>query len=182
MPGDGRERAFPHSRPLRAAFFDLHLNSTDGSTVFALDIVGKRLVRLSPNYAEPFPLPGEAGVPGRWRNSVTCRLATVQHTVNCSYVEHWDARVPSGALRAGKSGGPVRRGVDVPAGENACGDYRPYPEPLWLGDAVRAARTALLRGPVLLERLDDGGMAVLPCQTQGGESLFIAGVEVGRHL
>ena len=42
--------------PLRLAFFDLHLNSTDGDTVFALDLAGPRLVRLSPNWATPIPL------------------------------------------------------------------------------------------------------------------------------
>jgi WD40-like Beta Propeller Repeat len=46
--------------PLRLAFFDLHLNSTDRDTVFALDLTSPRLVRLSPNWAAPMPLPGEA--------------------------------------------------------------------------------------------------------------------------
>ena len=33
-------RSFLFDGPLRLAFFDLHLNSTDGDTVFALDLNG----------------------------------------------------------------------------------------------------------------------------------------------
>ena len=36
-------RRFLFDGPLRLAFFDLHLNSTDGDTVFALDLTGPRL-------------------------------------------------------------------------------------------------------------------------------------------
>jgi hypothetical protein len=43
--------------PLRLAFFGLHLSSTDGDTCYALDLVNGRLVRLSPNWAAPIPLP-----------------------------------------------------------------------------------------------------------------------------
>jgi hypothetical protein len=57
--------------PLRLAFFDLHLNSTDGDTVFALDLSGPRLVRLSPNWAAPIPLPGEAAFL-TFTENVTC--------------------------------------------------------------------------------------------------------------
>jgi hypothetical protein len=52
-----KNRYFLFDGPLRLAFFDLHLNSTDGDTVFALDLTGPRLVRLSPNWATH--LPGE---------------------------------------------------------------------------------------------------------------------------
>ena len=55
-----KDQHFLFDGPLRLAFFDLHLNSTDGDTVFALDLTGPRLVRLSPNWAAPIPLPGEA--------------------------------------------------------------------------------------------------------------------------
>ena len=54
------DQHFLFEGPLRLAFFDLHLNSTDGDTVFALDLTGQRFVRLSPNWAAPIPLPGEA--------------------------------------------------------------------------------------------------------------------------
>ena len=44
-----KDQHFLFQGPLRLAFFYLHLNSTDGDTVFALDLTGPRLVRLSPN-------------------------------------------------------------------------------------------------------------------------------------
>jgi hypothetical protein len=56
------DRHFLFDRPLRLAFFGLHLNSTDGDTVFALDLNGPRFVRLSPNWPTPIPLPGEAAL------------------------------------------------------------------------------------------------------------------------
>ena len=84
------DRRFLFEPPLRAAFFGLHLNSTDGDTVFALDLDGKRLVRLSPNWATPFVLSGEPAF-----------LVLAEHryvpfgdgtrTANCSYVERWGA-------------------------------------------------------------------------------------------
>jgi hypothetical protein len=55
-----KDQHFLFDGPLRLAFFDLHLNSTDGDTVFAFELTGPRLVRLSPNWATPIPLPGEA--------------------------------------------------------------------------------------------------------------------------
>ncbi len=89
-PAAGGSGRFLIADPLRVAFFDLHLNSTDGTTVFALDIVEKRLVRLSPNYAEPFPLSGEAGFLTLAEQRYV-PFGDGQHTVNCVYVEHWDA-------------------------------------------------------------------------------------------
>lgn len=77
---------------LRLVFFGLHLNSTDGGTVYALDLQGRRLVRLSPNWAAPIPLPGEAAF---------LTLSEVRYvpisgsmmTANCSYLERWNARL-----------------------------------------------------------------------------------------
>ena len=54
-----KDQHFLIEPPLRLAFFGLHLNSTDGDTCYALDLVNRRLVRLSPNRAAPIPLPGE---------------------------------------------------------------------------------------------------------------------------
>jgi hypothetical protein len=76
--------------PLRLAFFGVHLNSTDGDTDYALDLTNRRFVRLSPNWAAPFPLPGEPAF---------LALAYVRYvpipgstkTANCSYLERWDA-------------------------------------------------------------------------------------------
>ncbi len=57
---EDKNQYFLFDGSLRVAFFDLHLNSNDGDTVFALDLNGPRLVRLSPNWATLIPLPGEA--------------------------------------------------------------------------------------------------------------------------
>ena len=76
--------------PLRVAFFGLHLNSTDGSTVFALDLAGKRLVRLSPNGALPVPLPDEPAFLTLAENRYV-PFGDGKKTANCSYLEHWDA-------------------------------------------------------------------------------------------
>jgi len=79
--------------PLRTAFFGLHLTSTDGDTSFALDLSTfppRKLVRLSPNWAAPIPLPGQAA----FLTLTYVRyvpIAGTSKTANCSYLEHWDA-------------------------------------------------------------------------------------------
>ena len=119
---------FVFDGPLHLAFFDLHLNSTDGDTVFALDLTAPRLVRLSPNWATPIPLPGEAAFLTFTENRYV-PIAGSKKTANCSYMEHWDeklnkiryAREKSAALcygasmyRPGKNPGVItlRRGAD----------------------------------------------------------------------
>jgi hypothetical protein len=95
---------------LRLAFFDLHLNSTDGGTVLALDLSGPRFVRLSPNWATPIPLPGEAAFLTLAENRYV-PIPNSKKTANCSYIEHWDeklnhiryARENSAALSCGMS-------------------------------------------------------------------------------
>ena len=77
---------------LRVAFFDLHLNSTDGDTVFALDFSGPRFVRLSPNWATPIPLPGEAAFLTLAENRYV-PISGNKKTANCSYMEHWDEKL-----------------------------------------------------------------------------------------
>ena len=77
---------------LRLAFFDLHLNSTDGDTVFALDLSGPRLVRLSPNWATPIPLPGEGAFLTFTENRYVPIPGSTK-TANCSYMEHWDEKL-----------------------------------------------------------------------------------------
>jgi hypothetical protein len=77
---------------MRLAFFGLHLNSTDGDTVFALDFNGPRLVRLSPNWATPIPLPGEPGFLTLTENRYV-PIPGSQKTANCSYMEHWDEKL-----------------------------------------------------------------------------------------
>ena len=77
---------------LKVAFFGLHLDSTDGDTVFALDILHKRLVRLSPNWAAPIPLPEEPA----FLTLTEVRyvpIAGSSMTANCSYAERWNANL-----------------------------------------------------------------------------------------
>src|SRR5436190_17965787 len=123
-----KNQHFLFDGPLHFAFFDLHLNSTDGDTVFALDLTAPRLVRLSPNWATPIPLPGEAAFLTFTENRYV-PFAGSKKTANCSYMEHWDeklnkiryAREKSAALcygasmyRPGKKPGVItlRRGAD----------------------------------------------------------------------
>ena len=87
-----QNRVFLFDGPLRLAFFDLHLNSTDGDTVFALDLTGPRLVRLSPNWATPIPLPGEPAFLTLTENRYV-PIPASKKTANCSYIEHWDEKL-----------------------------------------------------------------------------------------
>src|SRR6266700_4114848 len=87
-----RDQHFLFDGPLRLAFFDLHLNSTDGDTVFALDLAGPRLVRLSPNWAAPIPLPGEAAFLTFTENRYV-PIPGSKKTANCSYMGHWEEKL-----------------------------------------------------------------------------------------
>ena len=87
-----KDQHFLFDGPLRLAFFDLHLNSTDGNTVFALDFTGPRLVRLSPNWAAPIPLPGEAAFLTFTENRYV-PVPGSKKTANCSYMERWDEKL-----------------------------------------------------------------------------------------
>jgi hypothetical protein len=87
-----KDQYFLFDGPLRLAFFDLHLNSTDGDTVFALDLSGPRLVRLSPNRATPIPLPGEAAFLTFTENRYV-PIPNSKKTANCSYIERWDEKL-----------------------------------------------------------------------------------------
>jgi hypothetical protein len=87
-----KEQHFLFDGPLRLAFFDLHLNSTDGDTVFALDLTEPRLARLSPNWAAPIPLPGEAAFLTFTENRYV-PIPASKKTANCSYMEHWDEKL-----------------------------------------------------------------------------------------
>jgi hypothetical protein len=82
-----KHECFLFDGPLRVAFFGLHLNSTDGDTVFALDLTGPRLVRLPPNWAAPIPLPGEAAFLTFTENRYV-PIPGTKKTANCSYMEH----------------------------------------------------------------------------------------------
>jgi hypothetical protein len=85
-----REDRFLIEPPLRLAFFGVHLNSTDGDTDYALDLTNRRFVRLSPNWAAPFPLAGESAfLAMEYVRYVPIPGST--KTANCSYLERWDA-------------------------------------------------------------------------------------------
>jgi WD40 repeat protein len=86
-----KDQHFLFDGPL-LAFFDLHLNSTDGDTVFALDLTGPRLVRLSPNWATPIPLPSEAAFLTFTENRYV-PIPDSKKTANCSYTERWDEKL-----------------------------------------------------------------------------------------
>jgi hypothetical protein len=77
---------FLTDQPLRLAFFGIHLGSSDGDTVFALDLNSPRLVRLSMNWAMPVPLPGE----GAFLVRAEARYQPIpgsEKTANGSYLE-----------------------------------------------------------------------------------------------
>jgi len=85
-----KDQHFLIQPPLRVAFFGLHLDSSDGDTTYALDLSGPRLVRLSPNWATPIPLPGEPA----FLTLTEVRYVQIpdsSKTVNSSYMERWDA-------------------------------------------------------------------------------------------
>jgi hypothetical protein len=90
--GQDENQHFLFDGAMRLAFFDLHLNSTDGDTVFALDLTEPRLVRLSPNWAAPIPLPGEAAFLTFTENRYV-PIPGSKKTANCSYMEHWDEKL-----------------------------------------------------------------------------------------
>jgi hypothetical protein len=75
--------------PLRAAFLDRHLNSTDGTSVFALDLEKRRFIRLGLNWATVYPLPAAPA----FYTVTTERYQPLGdgRTVNCSYLERWNA-------------------------------------------------------------------------------------------
>jgi hypothetical protein len=86
------DRQFLFDGLLRVVFFGLHLNSTDGDTSFALDLNGPRFVRLSPNWAAPVPLPGDAAFLTLTENRYV-QIPGATKTANCAYMEHWDAQL-----------------------------------------------------------------------------------------
>ncbi len=80
---------FLWEKKLHLAFFDLHLDSTEGDTVFALDLLQKRFVRLSPNYAAPIPLPGQSAFL-TWTTNRYVPIPKSKKTANCRFVERFD--------------------------------------------------------------------------------------------
>jgi hypothetical protein len=87
-----KDQHFLIEPPLRLAFFGLHLNSTDGDTSYALDLVNRRLVRFSPNWAAPIPLPGEPAFL-TWTSERYVPIPNSKKTANCSYFQRWDSNL-----------------------------------------------------------------------------------------
>jgi len=87
-----KDKEFLFEGPLRLMFFSTHLNSTDGDTVEAFDFNERKLIRLSPNYATPFPLPGEPAFLTLTENRYV-NIPGSSKTANCSYVELWGAKI-----------------------------------------------------------------------------------------
>ena len=85
-----KDTRFLFDGPLRLAFFGVHLNSTDGDTDYALDLTNRRFVRLSPNWAAPFPLSGEGAFLSMTYNRYV-PIPGSKKTANCSYLERWDS-------------------------------------------------------------------------------------------
>jgi hypothetical protein len=83
--------------PLRVAFFSTHLDSQSGSTVMAFDFNRRKLIRLSPNWATPIPLPGEAAFLTLTENRYVPIPGTAK-TANCSYLELWPANIKEDCL------------------------------------------------------------------------------------
>jgi hypothetical protein len=85
-----KDTRFLFDPPLRLAFFGVHLDSTNGDTDYALDLTNRRFVRLSPNWAGPFPLPGEGAFLSMTYNRYVPIPGSTK-TANCSYLERWDS-------------------------------------------------------------------------------------------
>jgi hypothetical protein len=83
---------FLWEKNLHLAFFDLHLDSTNGDTVSALDFDRQRLVRLSPNWAAPILLPGESAFLSFTENRYV-PIPGTNKTANCCFIERFDAHL-----------------------------------------------------------------------------------------
>jgi hypothetical protein len=86
------EEHFLFSGNLRLVFFEVHLDSSAGDTVQALDLTGPRFVRLSPNWAATIPHPGESAFLTFTENRYV-PIPGSKKTANCSYIERWDEKL-----------------------------------------------------------------------------------------
>jgi hypothetical protein len=87
-----KDGQFLFEGPLRLIFFSTHLDSTNGDTVEAFDFNQRKLVQLSPNWATPIPLPGEAAFLTLTENRYVLIPGSTK-TANCSYIERWVANL-----------------------------------------------------------------------------------------
>ena len=123
-----KAQRFLLAAPLHVAFFNHHIDSTAGTTVYALDLDGKRLVQLSPNYATPHPLPGEpAFLTSTPVLYVPCRAG--KHTANCSSIEHWGADLKPVRYANGKAAGDCYGASMYRPGKSPAAIYLKFNEP-----------------------------------------------------
>jgi hypothetical protein len=87
-----KDGQFLFDGPLRLVFFSCHLDSSAGDTIEAFDFNKRKLVQLSPNWATPFPLPGEAAFLTLTENRYV-EIPGSPKTANCSYLERWGANM-----------------------------------------------------------------------------------------
>jgi hypothetical protein len=87
-----KDPQFLFEGPLRLSFFSCHLDSTNGTTIEAFDFNKRKLVQLSPNWATPIPLPGEAAFLTLTENRYVPIPGSTK-TANCSYIERWTANL-----------------------------------------------------------------------------------------
>jgi hypothetical protein len=95
--GKGKDPQFLFEGPLRLTFFSTHLDSQSGSTVMAFDFNKRKLIRLSPNWATPIPLPGEAAFLTLTENRYV-QIPGTTKTAICSYVERWGPDIKQDCL------------------------------------------------------------------------------------
>ncbi|HEY4271851.1 MAG TPA: hypothetical protein VGM65_07585 [Candidatus Udaeobacter sp.] len=81
----------------RFVFFSTHLDSQSGSTVMAFDFNKRKLIRLSPNWATPIPLPGEAAFLTLTENRYV-QIPGTTKTAICFYLERWGADIKEDCL------------------------------------------------------------------------------------
>jgi hypothetical protein len=92
-----KDRQSLFESPLRLTFFSTHLDSQSGDTVMAFDFNKRKLIRLSPNWATPVPLPGEAAFLTLTENRYV-QIPGTTKTAICSYLERWGADIKEDCL------------------------------------------------------------------------------------
>jgi hypothetical protein len=93
----GKDGQFLFDGSARFVFFSTHLDSQSGSTVMAFDFNKRKLIRLSPNWATPIPLPGEAAFLTLTENRYV-QIPGTTKTAICSYLERWGADIEEDCL------------------------------------------------------------------------------------
>jgi hypothetical protein len=104
------EKHFLWENGLHAAFFGLHLNSTDGDRCYALDLLKRRLILLSDGWSAAFLLPGQ----GAFLAKTAIRYVPIpgsKKTANSSYIDRFDANFKS--IRYGRSTAAINYGASM---------------------------------------------------------------------